>query len=1247
MSFRHCLVVSTRALAVSRESDSQPQPQEISKTAGPTRYSAVLAAEGELIDDRELKDSTQDRFRHGDVADLLCEIASTSQTPANVALYGPWGSGKSGIANLVKNRLADPLFVKAHRRTAFFRFDAFQYSGELPLRRAFVINLAGELHSKKRARKVRTQLYASETSNVFDPSKFLPALWRYLALLAVLLAFVTFVTALIGAIGTDDLLTSLQKAATTAVIPAIAPAVFIAGLMAFLNNQLTVKRTTLPPATDDQFEGIFTKLVKDILAKSSMDRLVVFVDELDRCPAQRVVDVLDTVRTFLESAGTIFIVAADREVLEQALKERVSQSTPSDLINPYYSSGSEYLDKVFHYQVNLSPLLPQRVTSYAIGLAEAQSGIWSELSVQKQLPEIMSVLIPSHVRSPRRVKTLLNNYAIAFHTAKRREAEGHIDLEGSDRFLELAKMVCIRTEFPRFGRDLALSDRLPEYFRLKADGSARPDHVPTFVWQAVESYFDEVDSVETMLDDQDRVRVSDKSSPGPSGGQIATTTQVAIRQQLDHYLQKTSRVQDPRRDLIFMEQVGHTYGLSSDLATQLEDLAVRNGRHQAKVLFESNSGIHEEMLRFLSGLAAQSFPGVEGDNVVSVLLATCETAKRESVESAASQAIGAVMTHRRRSDLAEDDLPGALALGLSGQGRDADDLVSAVLGHPSVVENSNVGLAIVTHLDQLPDLGDEGLGSAMTSLLFTPAACGQFLEVLFGHPASVVETAMGAMQPSSVAELTRACALEEESDSERLDTFKRALSDAWETDQAAVREGLLEIWMSSDCDEIDSSEVLQILDGAPLQTKRAVATLLRSIEFLGEDAMAPWVRLLDPGVIGPEHREAVSAIVGTVWKRRRELDPGDLDVVLPLLEPLMLACGSTRSFKPGESVGLETLPLVQERSRLWGDALKFEEAGTHTGAGSMIVGEVAVAFDSSNPSPQESAQLRLLLAEWAYQGMPSAKPEERVELVESVHASSWLDQPAHVGLCCDLSAVAASMGVTDEQRDLLQGLHDVQEVAGQSTDDLVGNISLVSKWAAEFATGPGDLRTLVEPYLAQARYNRGELRAAVRSVADRLSDHDRLELAKHEILSSRRTSKLFLRDLSFETLDELKAAELIVDVFEDASNLGEQQEALELWRLLAPNLSRVRRRLIEAVLIAGLRGPAGRGWLDLLVKNEFVRIWEDPPRGTKEAIKEAMAAVATTADRRRRVRKALSRNSISTSGLGGLLERFFGSGSDD
>jgi hypothetical protein len=86
----------------------------------------------ELVDDRALESVDADRLRHGDLATELTDVISSVKAPASIALWGPWGSGKSGLAYLLETDLGKRL-----PKARFVRSDAFKFA-ETPLRRHFI-----------------------------------------------------------------------------------------------------------------------------------------------------------------------------------------------------------------------------------------------------------------------------------------------------------------------------------------------------------------------------------------------------------------------------------------------------------------------------------------------------------------------------------------------------------------------------------------------------------------------------------------------------------------------------------------------------------------------------------------------------------------------------------------------------------------------------------------------------------------------------------------------------------------------------------------------------------------------------------------------------------------------------------------------------------------------------------------------------------------------------------------------------
>src|SRR5690606_10650390 len=149
-------------------------------------------------------------------------------------------------------------------------------------------------------------------------------------------------------------------------------------------------------------------------------------------------------RTFLFVPGTVFFVAADQFVLEKALSIELSREFPLEREIAPYSVGHSHLDKTFQYQVSIPPLPEERVTRFAADLVMGMDGIWK--SEGFDIERLMSVLIPSHVRNPRRVKTLINNFVMLYRLARQHYAEGRLKRSPRKIYLEIAKLAALRTE---------------------------------------------------------------------------------------------------------------------------------------------------------------------------------------------------------------------------------------------------------------------------------------------------------------------------------------------------------------------------------------------------------------------------------------------------------------------------------------------------------------------------------------------------------------------------------------------------------------------------------------------------------------------------------------------------------------------------------------------------------------------------------------------------------------------------------
>ena len=367
---------------------------------------------GELVDDRALTSTSTDEFSHDDFAEELADLVCTVEAPANVALFAPWGSGKTGLGNLLR--------IKLDRRAKvhFARFDAFKYA-EAPLRRHFLSQVATDFELDND--KYHKDLYRSKAEHGFklpgrDLQQLAGAFVLTVLVVGLALAVVAvIVAAVLSATGRPTFGSALAGSLKTYLLAAIPVSGIAALFLQMAGKGFSIDTTRSAPSGEEEFEDLFKALVKDAKKKHAADRLVVFIDELDRCSPQEVVSTLETIKTFLWVDDCVFVVAADLQVLEQALRQQARQATPHDTSNPYYSAGSSYLDKVFQYQVSLPPLKPRRLSRFAQDLVRNKPGVWSRITNRD---EVISVLVPTHVTSPRRVKVLLNSFALTYRLAE-------------------------------------------------------------------------------------------------------------------------------------------------------------------------------------------------------------------------------------------------------------------------------------------------------------------------------------------------------------------------------------------------------------------------------------------------------------------------------------------------------------------------------------------------------------------------------------------------------------------------------------------------------------------------------------------------------------------------------------------------------------------------------------------------------------------------------------------------------------
>lgn len=103
----------------------------------------------------------------------------------------------------------------------------------------------------------------------------------------------------------------------------------------------------------------FQKNFAKILEETKISRLVVFVDELDRCRPDTILDTLEAMKLFLFTGKVAFVIGADERQIEYAVKSKFK-----DIPGQEISIGKEYMEKLIQYPIRIPRLDTMEVTNY-------------------------------------------------------------------------------------------------------------------------------------------------------------------------------------------------------------------------------------------------------------------------------------------------------------------------------------------------------------------------------------------------------------------------------------------------------------------------------------------------------------------------------------------------------------------------------------------------------------------------------------------------------------------------------------------------------------------------------------------------------------------------------------------------------------------------------------------------------------------------------------------------------------------
>lgn len=332
-------------------------------------------------------------------ARLLKEIVlDKSMLPTSIGIFGNWGYGKSSLMLLMEKEINEEITKQVaeenNPRILQVRFNGWQYESYETTKYSLIQVLLDSVEK-----------YLSDNRDIFDKLDIILKRINLLKLGVLLLKKYVW----------DKIPNAIKSNLPTA--DDLKKCVGVDDITKF-QNEFQNEHTSL-------FVTKFRTLLESIVEDAKFDSIIVYIDDLDRCSGEKMIECIEAIKLFLNVKNTAFVLGADERMVERAIKEHYPEIEQDK--RQIYSPFSDYLEKLIQ--------IPYRLP---------------RLSLNEQYTYILFLLLKS--KYPNFFNAVIKDY----NDYKNKEPFGNYDAEkmraalGENKILDVEALIPIIPMMTRF-----------------------------------------------------------------------------------------------------------------------------------------------------------------------------------------------------------------------------------------------------------------------------------------------------------------------------------------------------------------------------------------------------------------------------------------------------------------------------------------------------------------------------------------------------------------------------------------------------------------------------------------------------------------------------------------------------------------------------------------------------------------------------------------------------------------------------
>jgi hypothetical protein len=297
-------------------------------------------------------------------ADTIVDIIKNSDPNFTIGIYGEWGTGKTTLMRKIESELRSETSITA------IWFNAWRYEREeqftlIPLLKKIV--------------------YSLPDTHEFDGLR--KAIKR----------------------GIGTIRRNMGQIITSVVSDFVAKSVGLntAKVVKDISNELIPKIELLTEANEKDtiyFDGLekIEDEIKKIRIKKQRIRIVVFIDDLDRCSPKKALEVFESVKVFLGVEGFIYVLGLSHETISKLITAEYGKS---DI------KGDQYIKKIIQIPITLPEWSTNDVSILIDDFIKSGTIFGKYVDIIKENTELIAKAIE---KNPRETKRFINNFIVAY-----------------------------------------------------------------------------------------------------------------------------------------------------------------------------------------------------------------------------------------------------------------------------------------------------------------------------------------------------------------------------------------------------------------------------------------------------------------------------------------------------------------------------------------------------------------------------------------------------------------------------------------------------------------------------------------------------------------------------------------------------------------------------------------------------------------------------------------------------------------